>query len=968
MKKCDLNRAAAFLHADHYRLEDDDFVAHLNECAECRQYLESQAADPGLWASAAELLQPDEFDKAGDDACSTATVIGSTGGHPVAIQDVLDNLAPTDDPHKLGRLDHYEITGVVGVGGMGVVLKAVDPSLERVVAVKVMAPGLANNDKARKRFSREAKAAAAVLHPNVVPIHGVSSEGTMPFLVMPYIRGGSLQARLEKEGPLPLEDVLRIGSQIAAGLAAAHEKGLVHRDIKPENILLEEGVERVTITDFGLARAVDDNSVTQKGAIAGTPMYMSPEQARGEEINQLSDLFSLGSVLYALCSGRPPFTSDSSWAVMRQIIDETPAPLRDISPEIPEWMAGIVDRLMSKEAADRFATAGEVQTLLDGCLSHLRQPDAIALPEAATTVSPRTHKQATTKILQTGAILMSLIALVIVAVVAIQQSGTHSGTEDQTPAVTAPDRQPTAADRLEAIIDQWKQSPEDTADLEQQLRTLQQDLKTASLPDTEVARRDTAGFVALLWPHLQRPMPRSLGRVLAELTTPGTSVRLSDAMAKAGRPTEPVGWESQAAHALALGWAGTTQQALAENQTLENKIRTNVEKGRVPDLQLTFLGRMRSQQSVWKQIRLQQAMLHALAGDLTTATERSQQAATGKTEKTTADDVAEIQKTLLALSVVMKDATTQGEQSAALVGEWRVTYSEDSGRVTPQQALQNVRITFTKDSMITAALGQNTSAKYTLNATAQPAHIDITTLGRTQPGIYDLQGDTLRICISEASGDRPTAFDSQPDSVNDVVLILKRVREVGGTEVSMEERHAGPLKPTLARTLLPQAASISVADFKKLSTSPRPDTISNQSLSLVLMSLDVKEEEPDFVDDLQFAYNGVPKPSELVEAMSLSQADGYFSFIQPSYITDCHCQPAPDDASRSVGTVSFKSSVYKATVSFQAEKRDGRWVICQFHLPRRGITTQLTDNGQWRRTTDAADDSADSGTSENSDN
>lgn len=200
--------------------------------------------------------------------------------------DVLNQLDSSEYPNHLGRLGTYEVTGVIGVGGMGVVLKAMDPSLDRVVAVKVMSPRLSHNENARKRFAREAKAAAAVLHPNVIPIHSVASGSTLPFLVMSYIRGGSLQKRLDQVGPLPLVEVLRIGSQIASGLAAAHEQGLVHRDIKPENILLEEGVERVTITDFGLARSVDDNTITQMGSIAGTPQYMSPEQARGEPLDQ----------------------------------------------------------------------------------------------------------------------------------------------------------------------------------------------------------------------------------------------------------------------------------------------------------------------------------------------------------------------------------------------------------------------------------------------------------------------------------------------------------------------------------------------------------------------------------------------------------------------------------------------------------------------------------------------------------
>ncbi len=161
--------------------------------------------------------------------------------------------------------------------------------------MKVLAPQLAVSAPARKRFAREAQATAAILHPNVMPILTVHSSGKLPYIVMPYVACESLQQRIDRTGPLELVDILRIGIQTANGLAAAHAQGLVHRDVKPANILLEIGVERVMLTDFGLARAIDDASITRTGVIAGTPLYMSPEQARGEAIDARSDLFSLGA-------------------------------------------------------------------------------------------------------------------------------------------------------------------------------------------------------------------------------------------------------------------------------------------------------------------------------------------------------------------------------------------------------------------------------------------------------------------------------------------------------------------------------------------------------------------------------------------------------------------------------------------------------------------------------------------------
>ena len=287
----------------------------------------------------------------------------------------------------LGRIDGYEISGVIGCGGMGAVLKGFDRSLNRVVAIKVMAPHLASSGAARLRFAREAQAAAAMTHDNVIDIYGVSEANGLPYLVMPYARGPSLQKRIDDRGPLPVVEVLRIGSQIAAGLAAAHAQGLVHRDIKPANILLNDGVERLVITDFGLARAVDDASVTRTGVIAGTPQYMSPEQARGETVDCRSDLFSLGSVMYTLCVGRPPFRAESAYGILRRITDNDPRPIRETNPDIPEWLCQIVEKLMAKRPDERFDSAEEVAELLEDCLAHVQQPTTVPLPSSVEQLS-----------------------------------------------------------------------------------------------------------------------------------------------------------------------------------------------------------------------------------------------------------------------------------------------------------------------------------------------------------------------------------------------------------------------------------------------------------------------------------------------------------------------------------------------------------------------------------------------------
>jgi serine/threonine protein kinase len=235
--------------------------------------------------------------------------------------DDLDNLnflQPSARPDSLGRIGHYEVLEILGRGGYGIVFKAFDEVLQRVVALKVLAPVIAATSPARKRFLREARSSAQIRHENVVQVYAVE-EQPLPYLVMEFIPGETLQSRLDRTGPLEAPEIVRLGRQIAEGLAAAHATGLIHRDIKPGNVLIERGPQgRVKITDFGLARTADDASLTQSGVLAGTPMYMAPEQAKGETLDHRADLFSLGSVLYTVATGRPPFRASTIFAVLKE--------------------------------------------------------------------------------------------------------------------------------------------------------------------------------------------------------------------------------------------------------------------------------------------------------------------------------------------------------------------------------------------------------------------------------------------------------------------------------------------------------------------------------------------------------------------------------------------------------------------------------------------------------------------------
>ncbi len=296
--------------------------------------------------------------------------------------DALPFLAPSSKPGSLGRLDHYEVLEVVGKGGTGVVLRARDGKLERIVALKVLAAPLAASGTARKRFAREARATAAVRDEHVIAIHAVEDHGPVPYLVMEFIEGCNLEALIRRGGPLEIKEVLRIGIQIAKALQAAHQHGLIHRDVKPANILLENGVQRVKLTDFGLARAADDARLTQSGLIAGTPLYMAPEQAAGEPLDPRADLFSLGSVLYEMCTGRSAFRAPTTVAVIRRVCDEAPQAIRDINPDIPKPLCRLIERLQAKRPADRPASAQQVADLLAGMLAGLQGQGPAAPPTA----------------------------------------------------------------------------------------------------------------------------------------------------------------------------------------------------------------------------------------------------------------------------------------------------------------------------------------------------------------------------------------------------------------------------------------------------------------------------------------------------------------------------------------------------------------------------------------------------------
>ena len=365
-------------------LSADRMVAaeeHITSCETCMKVMHELAGDAAWWSDVElALSQESAFQAESYSEHEKADLNQEEADERSEISGLLEMLGPTDHPQMLGRIGSYEIVGLIGQGGMGAVFKAFDAGLNRYVAIKLLLPHLAVSEAARKRFRREGQAAAAVVNDHVLPIYVVDQWRGMPYLVMQYIRGSTVQQRLSAEGPFSVHDVLRIGLHTARGLAAAHAQGLVHRDVKPSNILLDGGVGRAIISDFGLARAADDASLTRSGMLAGTPAFMSPEQIRGERIDARSDLFSLGTILYMMCTGQPPFRAESNYAVMRRITDESPRPIREINPDIPTWLEQLIGLLLAKKADQRPQSAAVVAGLLQQCLAHLEQPHSVSLP------------------------------------------------------------------------------------------------------------------------------------------------------------------------------------------------------------------------------------------------------------------------------------------------------------------------------------------------------------------------------------------------------------------------------------------------------------------------------------------------------------------------------------------------------------------------------------------------------------
>jgi eukaryotic-like serine/threonine-protein kinase len=323
--------------------------------------------------------------------------------------------------------ERYEVEELVGHGGMSSVYKAQDTLLERHVALKILHEQYSADDDFVERFKREARSVAQLQHPNIVTVIDRGEEDGCQYIVFEYIDGENLKERVVREGRLDVREALEIAVEVAHGLAFAHEQGLIHRDVKPQNILLN-GDGRAKVTDFGIARSLDVDGMTQTGTVLGTSNYIAPEQASGQRVDAHSDVYALGAVLYELLAGEVPFAGESFVAVAMKHMHEPAPNLLDVRGDVPLRVAAAVDRALEKDPEQRFPTMDAFAAELEACLAELDEPDddaTIVIPSARR-AAPKRRKQVSRWPIVIGLLALLAIAAIVIGLFAIRGSGNNS--------------------------------------------------------------------------------------------------------------------------------------------------------------------------------------------------------------------------------------------------------------------------------------------------------------------------------------------------------------------------------------------------------------------------------------------------------------------------------------------------------------------------------------------------------------
>ena len=372
-----------------------DIKSHVAECDSCRTVCDSLSFDTMATPAKFSSIEPDP----------TLPIRKA-----VPKEDDFSYLLPPVEPGEMGRLGNYRVLHVLGQGGMGVVFRAEDISLHRPVALKVMRPEMHGNREGWERFLREARVMAQIKHDNLVTIYNAGQEGNVVYFAMELLEGESLDAWRKHGSTTDIAEIVRMALQIAKGLAFIHRKGLIHRDIKPANIWLEKPENRIKILNLGLVLPMEaDAKLTATGTVMGTPDFMSPEQARGDPVDARSDLFSLGGVLYYLCTGRKPFAGHTTSAVLMALASETPPSASSLNPQIPEPLSELVMQMLSRDPNKRPASADEV-------IYRLETIDDVQIRQVSPTVPVKTTTAPPTReplpAWAKGAIVFAAVAVV----------------------------------------------------------------------------------------------------------------------------------------------------------------------------------------------------------------------------------------------------------------------------------------------------------------------------------------------------------------------------------------------------------------------------------------------------------------------------------------------------------------------------------------------------------------------------
>lgn len=681
------------------------------------------------------------------DADPGAGPTRTQGADPDDTDDALDFLAPPGRPDSLGRIGHYEVLEILGRGGFGVVFRAFDDKLQRVVAIKVLSPSMAATSPARRRFLREARSAALIQHENVVRIHDTGEE-PLPFLVMEFVPGETLQQRLDRAGPLEVAEALKIARQVAEGLAAAHEKGLIHRDIKPSNILIDGSPQRqVKITDFGLARAADDASLTRSGVVAGTPMYMAPEQARGEALDHRADLFALGSVLYTMLTGRPPFRAETTLAVLKRVAEDAPRPMREVIPEVPEWLCQIVGKLHAKNPAERFQTAEEVAALLADCETQLKVhstvKDFARIPGGKPARRFGQWKRATT------AMLIALTALGVLGIDALFHAGPRPG-EPHPSAGWGEVVNPLGRSRLtetggrltvtvpgDRLYD-LNPLPNFNLNAPRVLKEVEDDFEARVTvlpfprPQSKQGLREEAAYVGaglVVWQD---------DTCLLRLFRAGMGHNNN------GAPYVHAEWFAPGKHDQKLEYVSDGRLHLRIHRTggklhlaySSDGQRWNALVPPVADLPLGA------------RVRVGVAAVNALNREFTARFEGFELKGSSPGRPTSDED--------------------------RLQGVWIAESVDSLGQPLPAERAKQMRLEFTGSNLRVTMGKQADAGTFKLDPTANPKEIDAIGDEGGTPGIYRFDGDKLILCIGEPGSNRPRNFKTGPDTGPLLLVTLRR--------------------------------------------------------------------------------------------------------------------------------------------------------------------------------------------------